>query len=156
MSEINLLSSGESAFRSVAIDCEVETAGAMTIDLSYIVPDASWSPEYTILFNEPSGRIEINYAAKIQQATGEDWKGVSVLLSTAQPQLGAAPPALPPLTVAIYEATGTLTGRVTDARTGRPLAFANVVIVGTKLGAMTTNEGRYRIADVPAHTRSRP
>lgn len=149
VSEIDLLNRGESALRSVAVDCEVETAGAMTIDLSYIVPDASWSPEYTILFNEPSGRMEIGYNAKIRQATGEDWKGVSVLLSTAQPQLGAAPPALNPLTVAVYQATGAVAGRVIDARTGKPLAFANVVIVGTKLSAMTMNDGRYRIADVP-------
>lgn len=151
-SEIRLMDAGESFARSVAIDCEVESAGSMTIDLSYLVPDASWTPEYTILFDESSERIEIAYNAKIRQATGEDWKGVAVILSTAEPHVGAAPPVLFPLTVALFEGTSTLTGTVIDAGTGRPLAFANVVIIGSSplLGAMTQPDGTYRIVNVPA------
>ncbi len=45
---------------------------------------------------------------------------------------------------------GTVTGRVTDARSTQPLAGTTVQIVGTGLGATTDNEGRYRIAGVPA------
>ncbi|MFA4949038.1 MAG: mucoidy inhibitor MuiA family protein, partial [Candidatus Krumholzibacteriia bacterium] len=100
--------------------------------------------------NESSEQIEIAYNAKIQQATGEDWKDVAVLLSTAEPQVGAAPPALLPITVALYEGASAFTGSVLDARTGRPLAYANVVLVGTKLGAMTQSDGTYRIVNVPA------
>jgi TonB-dependent starch-binding outer membrane protein SusC len=45
---------------------------------------------------------------------------------------------------------GTITGRVTDARSGSPLASASVTIVGTQLGGSTGPDGTYRIGRVPA------
>ena len=50
---------------------------------------------------------------------------------------------------AVAQDTGTLAGRVTDAATGEALPTAQVVIVGTDLGAATDLEGRYRIIGVP-------
>jgi TonB-linked SusC/RagA family outer membrane protein len=43
----------------------------------------------------------------------------------------------------------TISGKVTDAQTGNPLAVANVVVQGTQLGAVTADDGTYRIAHVP-------
>ena len=43
-----------------------------------------------------------------------------------------------------------VTGRVTEQGTGAPIAEAQVSIVGTNLGGMTTAEGRYVIRNVPA------
>jgi outer membrane receptor for ferrienterochelin and colicin len=45
--------------------------------------------------------------------------------------------------------TGRLTGRITDAATGEPLPFVNVVIMGTTLGAATDIDGYYSIINVP-------
>lgn len=45
--------------------------------------------------------------------------------------------------------TGRLAGRVTDAATGEPLPFVNVVIVETTLGAATDIDGYYSIINVP-------
>jgi len=47
--------------------------------------------------------------------------------------------------------TGTVTGTVTSAN-GKPLAFANVIIVGTTLGAMSLADGKFTIAGVPTGT----
>jgi TonB-linked SusC/RagA family outer membrane protein len=47
---------------------------------------------------------------------------------------------------------GTIAGRVTDAGTGRPVADARVIVVGTSLFATTNAEGRYTIRNVPAGT----
>lgn len=44
--------------------------------------------------------------------------------------------------------TGKLAGKVTDARTGDPLPGANVLIVGTELGAATNARGEYFIINV--------
>ncbi|MCH7760933.1 TonB-dependent receptor [candidate division TA06 bacterium] len=44
--------------------------------------------------------------------------------------------------------TGKLTGRVFDKETGNPLPFANVILEGTGLGAVTDMEGRYFILNV--------
>ncbi|MEO0081258.1 MAG: TonB-dependent receptor [candidate division WOR-3 bacterium] len=45
--------------------------------------------------------------------------------------------------------TGVLVGRVVDKKTGEPLAFANVVIEKTELGAATDANGRYEIINIP-------
>ncbi|MFQ6008268.1 MAG: beta-sandwich domain-containing protein, partial [Candidatus Zixiibacteriota bacterium] len=45
--------------------------------------------------------------------------------------------------------TGTIAGKVTD-EDGNPLAGANVEIVGTSMGAATSNDGTYLISNVPA------
>jgi TonB-linked SusC/RagA family outer membrane protein len=45
---------------------------------------------------------------------------------------------------------GTVVGRVTDARSGQPLAATSVEISGTALRASTDADGRYRMANVPA------
>ena len=45
---------------------------------------------------------------------------------------------------------GSVSGRVTDAQTGDPLVGANVLVVGTNLGAATDINGEYAISRVPA------
>jgi outer membrane receptor protein involved in Fe transport len=47
--------------------------------------------------------------------------------------------------------TGTVTGKVTTAD-GKPLAYANVVLVGTTMGAMTLPDGKFTITAVPPRT----
>jgi uncharacterized protein (TIGR02231 family) len=82
--------------KRVAIDCEVASAGNLDLDLTYIAPGATWEPEYTARYRASDGMVELVYNAKLSQKTGEDWKRTSVMLSTAQPQIGAAPPKLTP------------------------------------------------------------
>ena len=45
---------------------------------------------------------------------------------------------------------GTVRGRVTEREGGTPVAGAQVVVAGTRLGAVTDAEGRYAITQVPA------
>src|SRR6185369_5223465 len=49
-------------------------------------------------------------------------------------------------------ASGRITGTVLDSATTRPLASVRVTITGTRLGATTTEDGRYTIAGVPVGT----
>jgi hypothetical protein len=147
-SELRAMQVGEGPGKEVVIDCETESGGSLTVELSYLVPDASWYPEYTVRYIERDDEVELTYAARIAQATGEDWKGVAVLLSTATPHVGAAPPELLPLYVG--GTTGTIRGRVTDASTGRSLPYANVSVLGTASGSITNADGVYVISDVTA------
>lgn len=62
------------------------------------------------------------------------------LLLTAAPSGAAAQPA----------ARGTITGRVTEQGTGRPIADVQVTLVGTRLGAQTGPDGSFRITGAPA------
>jgi hypothetical protein len=45
--------------------------------------------------------------------------------------------------------TGTVKGLILDANSGAPIAFANVLIVGTSLGGMTMDDGSFTIPEVP-------
>ncbi|MBC7895141.1 MAG: TonB-dependent receptor plug domain-containing protein, partial [Cytophagaceae bacterium] len=56
--------------------------------------------------------------------------------------LGVAP--------ALAAQTGTITGRVTESAASGPLSGATLQVEGTRLGAGTANDGRYRITAVPA------
>ena len=50
------------------------------------------------------------------------------------------------------QTTGQVSGRVTNATTGEPLAGAQVVIQGTTIGTMANPQGRFLILNVPAGT----
>jgi TonB-dependent starch-binding outer membrane protein SusC len=58
--------------------------------------------------------------------------------------LGVAPAALH------GQETGTIVGQVVDGATNRPLSGVQMFIAGTNLGALTGQEGRYIITNVPA------
>jgi outer membrane receptor protein involved in Fe transport len=45
--------------------------------------------------------------------------------------------------------TGKIMGRVSDARSGKPLPFANVILQNTMLGAITNENGDYFVINIP-------
>ena len=49
---------------------------------------------------------------------------------------------------------GTVRGRVTDATTGRPLADAQVVVAGTRIGGISNSTGEFTLTGVPTGARS--
>lgn len=55
-------------------------------------------------------------------------------------------------TAGAQEGTGTLTGRVSDSTSRNPIGSVTVSIVGTRLGAISREDGSYTIAAVPAGT----
>ncbi len=96
--------SGDAAWRAeVAVDCK--GAARATVRLSYIVPGATWKPEYDLRFEVAKGQrtgrgtAEVRMGAVIQQATGEDWTDVTLVLSSARPWLGVEAPEPRPLRV---------------------------------------------------------
>jgi TonB-linked SusC/RagA family outer membrane protein len=48
------------------------------------------------------------------------------------------------------QATGRITGTVTDSAAGRPLGQVQIQIAGTRLGTLTDESGRFTLANVPA------
>ncbi|MBM4321816.1 MAG: mucoidy inhibitor MuiA family protein, partial [Deltaproteobacteria bacterium] len=93
----------EALLVSVAVDCQGEQQP--TVSLSYVVPGATWRPEYDLRFTASDrakvgpGKAELTVAALVQQASGEDWEDVQLVLSTSRPKLGAEAPYPAPLFV---------------------------------------------------------
>lgn len=77
-------------------------AAAGKVRLNYLVGAASWRPQYKFRAgkNEKEA-VQLEYLAAVLQHTGEDWTGVQLVLSTAQPTLNAAPPDLQVLQVRV-------------------------------------------------------
>lgn len=71
------------------------------IRLNYLVNQCGWSPTYTIRSNADHTIARLDYNGLIYQLSGEDWKDVSLTLSTASPALSAAGPGLAPLRVTL-------------------------------------------------------
>ena len=55
-------------------------------------------------------------------------------------------------TLTFGQGTGTIVGTVTDSKTGKQLAYANVILLGTSMGAMTLEDGKFTIRGVPPGT----
>ena len=52
------------------------------------------------------------------------------------------------LSSALYAQTGTITGKVTDGATRRPIADVRVTVAGTALATLTNTEGDYRLVNL--------
>ncbi len=70
-----------------------------TIELSYLVNGANWLPQYNLRANPDKSSVLIEYNAVVNQTSGEDWNGVALSLSTAEPAMVAAAPVLEPMAV---------------------------------------------------------
>ncbi len=81
--------------------------------LSYQVRGPSWQPSYRATLDSASRQVRLERQAQVAQATGEDWSGVQLTLSTGQPgaatqgplprpwRVGIQPPAAPPAPAAM-------------------------------------------------------
>ena len=76
-------------------------AKKITIQLSYLVGEANWQQQYNLRADPEKSNVLIEYNAVVNQTSGEDWDGVALSLSTAEPTMVAAPPILEPMLVAL-------------------------------------------------------
>ena len=100
---INNLGNSSKTQRNAVVDIGVATAGTVTIELTYLVNNATWNPTYSIRANNKADLITIEYDADIQQKSGENWTDVTMTLSTAQPQQSATPPMPTPWFIDVYK-----------------------------------------------------
>jgi hypothetical protein len=133
------------------------------INVSYIVNDASWSPNYDLRVKNISQPLSLTQKAKVIQNTNEDWKDVKLTLSTGNPSISNNMPLLAPyyLTMNNYynkaqapaynkskqTFNGTITGIVRD-ESGEPIIGCNVTVKGKNIGAITDLDGRFTIQDI--------
>jgi TonB-dependent SusC/RagA subfamily outer membrane receptor len=74
------------------LQLSVAAAGKYDFVVSYITPNAWWTPYYDIRVDDIKSPLKVIYKAKITQTTGIDWKKVKLSLSTSVPnQWGNAP-----------------------------------------------------------------
>ncbi len=94
--ELRGLRTGQKQSYSVTIPFESDKPTTLNIDLSYQMPNVGWRPIYDARLDVKSGELELVQYGSVWQRTGEDWNGVELTLSTAQPSRGAGLPDLNP------------------------------------------------------------
>jgi len=73
----------------------------VSLELSYLVNGANWQQQYNLRANPKQSNVLIEYNAVVNQTSGENWNGVALSLSTAEPTMVAAPPILEPMLVGL-------------------------------------------------------
>lgn len=77
-------------FREVTIRVAGGKGGELR--LTYQVNGPGWTPSYRAALDSTAGTVKMERLAVVAQASGEDWRGVQLRLSTAQPRMGVVPP----------------------------------------------------------------
>ena len=84
------------AQKTVTVRLSTEAAGKLDLALSYGLPGASWTPAYDARLRSEKRQVQLDAFGLVRNGTGEDWKAITLTLSTARPGLGGAAPEIAP------------------------------------------------------------
>jgi len=73
-----------------------------SVVITYVVPNAGWSPAYDIRVDKINDPVKLFYKANIYQNCGVKWNNVHIVLSTGNPNQGVISPTLVPWYLAFY------------------------------------------------------
>jgi len=110
------------ARKAIAVELDVERAGALELAVSYAVPSAGWEPVWDARLAPDSSMMELSFLGSVWQRTGEDWSEVRLAVSTAQPGRGLFVPKLEPIFLTRFEPPAAM--RLGYAGAARPAAPA--------------------------------
>lgn len=94
---------GGRSYKTVIVRVAAAKAGSLDVALAYTVPGASWTPSYDARLRAEERAVELTYFGIVRQSTGEDWKNISLTLSTARPSLGGGAAELSPWVVDVVD-----------------------------------------------------
>ncbi len=122
---------GRRATKVVTVRLSAPAAGALDLRLGYAIAGASWTPAYDARLRSAERQVQLDAFGVVRNATGEDWSGVELTLSTARPGLGGSAPEISPWFVDVL-------------RPARPSPSATVigqqgVLSSRELGAFSNN-----------------
>ncbi len=87
----------------IVVDLTVPAPVNAQFTISYLAYDAGWSVSYDLRSAEVNKPIALTYKAQVYQNTGEDWKNVKPVFSTANPTVNSTKPLLNPWYLSFYE-----------------------------------------------------
>ena len=138
---------------TVAVRCG--SSSTPKVRLSYVVPGATWNPEYDLRFTPPAktktgeGSAVLTVAGVVTQSSGEDWIDAELWLSTAKPALGGEAPLPNPIYVSGHPDEKTKT--LVQAQEHRPDALkAGSSVSGGAQGAVLQDGGKAFVLKLPS------
>eukprot|EP00903_Cladosiphon_okamuranus_P006879 g6699.t1 len=88
----------------VQVTVDVLELGPIELEVKYMTRGATWSPSYDLRVDTMTDSVSCTYYGMVTQTTTEDWKGVALRLSTAEPTVHGTPPELGSKTVSLKTA----------------------------------------------------
>ncbi|MFT6144007.1 MAG: hypothetical protein ACJATT_002304 [Myxococcota bacterium] len=82
--------------KRAAVGIDASASGTVTVHLSYLVSNATWTPRYDARFDPQSNRVRLDVSGVVTQSTGEDWMDAALTVSTGAATRGTQPPTLTP------------------------------------------------------------
>lgn len=79
------------------------TATTANVAISYVTPNASWTPSYDLRVDKINSPVKLIYKANLVQNSGVKWDNVKFSLSTGNPNEGAEAPTMNPWYLAFYQ-----------------------------------------------------
>lgn len=110
---------------TVNIDVVSAQAQQLSVELTYIVPNASWAPRYEARLDSDSGDLRVVQKANVRQWTEESWQDVQLTLATSRPSGELIPPQLPPLVLDFFDPEQRSLGFMADS-------IEEVAVTGTR------------------------
>ncbi|MFI5148238.1 MAG: DUF4139 domain-containing protein [Bacteroidia bacterium] len=147
----------------IILKVSAKTAVKGNFTLTYLVPEAHWTPTYDLRIASVSEPLVIEYKANVSQESGEDWNNVHLVFSTGDPSLSAEKPkpepwllylnrnsAIPESRSAAFNENDKhitrVKGVVIDNATGSPIPWGLVMVDGTTVGVMADSNGVFSLA----------
>ncbi|MGM4913019.1 DUF4139 domain-containing protein [Rhizobium sp. 768_B6_N1_8] len=132
--------------RTVTIALDGKASAA--VDISYVVAAPLWKPSYRIIV-DAKGKARLQAWAVLENASGEDWHGVSISLTSGKPvtlrqRLYARTwPSRPEVSTAFLDGAGAKRSMVEGALLNRPAAEAPAPVMAAPAATVTAtaNEG---------------
>jgi uncharacterized protein (TIGR02231 family) len=81
---------------SLLVKFYAPAATASNIGMTYVVPNAGWTPSYDLRADKVGDPVRLFYKANVYQNCGVRWNNVKLTLSTGNPNEGAEAPILSP------------------------------------------------------------
>lgn len=78
-------------------------ATAANVTISYVTPNASWTPSYDLRVDKINTPVKLIYKANIVQNSGVKWDNIKLSLSTGNPNEGAEAPTMSPWYLSFYQ-----------------------------------------------------
>jgi len=128
----------------IALFISATTAGSFELELSYVVYDAGWFPNYNVRVEKINTSAQLNYNANVYQNSGFDWNDVKIVLSTRNPNQNNTKPELYPWyldflrPVALREAKSSMLKAVAMSDAAAPQTLQNAETMAGYFEAVET------------------
>ena len=83
--------------------------GSATLTLTYVTTGARWYPSYELRLEPESNRVQVAFAGRVSQESGEDWEDVQSLIGDSRR------PRVVMLSATRYDTSGTIVGTANGA-----------------------------------------